>query len=379
MPLYEQGIQTPYASLAVIPNEVYGRAINWNINRTPLFSRAGKHPVNSMSFLITAGKYLPGTTTMNDSGGISNSDTTMTVTDGTIFMVGDVINVESEYMLVTAVSGNDLTITRAYGGTTAASHADALTVYRIANSRTGAEVDQLALNLIPTTLTQYLQTFQHPYQTGGSLESASPAYALPPGVRSVSDYQKMLSMQACADDFERSAYYGKGVALAASTTRPAQSGLRAILSTNNTTSPTNASAYKPSDLIRDTIQKCYDGGGSPNVMLVSSDFLTGLATWGHAAQRIPAGENSFGTPIDTFECPFLTGITIIPAPLLRPGSAICCTFEEIRVAIKRQMHDKPRGSRGDAVEGDIIFEAAVDVTNEAHHAWVSGITAFSAT
>lgn len=379
MPIYEQGIQTPYASLAVIPNPVYGRAINYNINRTPLFSRARKRPESGLQFLVTSGRYLPGTTTMNDSGGIDNAVTTMTVTDGTMFMVGDVIQVESEYMLVTAVSGNDLTITRAYASTSAASHADALTVYRISNSRTGAEVDQNALNLIPTTVTQNLQTFQHPYQTGGSLESASASYALPPGMRSVSEYQKSLAMQAAADDFERSSYYGKGVALAASTTRPAQKGLKTLLTTNNTTSPTNASAYKPSDLIRDTVQKCYDGGGNPDVMIVSNDFMTGLATWGHAAQRLTAGANVFGTPIDVFECPFLNGINLVPSPMLRSGSAICTTSSEIAVAVKRQMFDKPRGSRGDATEGDIIFEAAIEVVNEAHHAWLEGITAFSAT
>jgi len=379
MPAYEQGIQTPYASLAVIPNPVYGRAINYNINRTPLFSRARKRPESGLSFLVTSGRYLPGTTTMNDSGGINNSVTTMTVTDGSMFMVGDVIQVESEYMLVTAVSTNDLTITRAYAGTSAASHADALTIYRIGNSRTGGEVDQNALSLIPTTTTQYLQTFQHPYQTAGSLESASASYALPPGMSSVSEYQKSLAMQACADDFERTSYYGKGVALAASTTRAAQVGLKALLTTNNTTSPTNASAYKPSDLIRDTIQKCYDGGGAPDIMLCSTDFLSGLSTWGHAVQRLDAGANVFGTPIEVFECPFLNGISIVPTPMLRSGSAVCTTFSEVSVAVKRQMNDKPRGSRGDAVEGDIIFEAAVEVVNEAHHAWVEGITAFSAT
>jgi hypothetical protein len=37
-----------------------------------------------------------------------------------------------------------------------------------------------------------------------------------------------------------------------------------------------------------------------------------------------------------------------------------------------------RGNRGDMLEGDWIMEGAVEVVNEAHHAWVDGITAFSA-
>jgi len=65
---------------------------------------------------------------MNDSGGISNSDTTMTVTNGAYFRKGDLLKIESEYVMVTGVSGNDLTITRGYAGSTAASHADALAI-----------------------------------------------------------------------------------------------------------------------------------------------------------------------------------------------------------------------------------------------------------
>ncbi len=70
----------------------------------------------------------PITDVMNDAGGIDDSTTTMTVTNGSYFRYGDVIQVESEKMLVTAVSGNDLTVVRSWGTPAAASHADALTI-----------------------------------------------------------------------------------------------------------------------------------------------------------------------------------------------------------------------------------------------------------
>jgi hypothetical protein len=46
--------------------------------------------------------------------------------------------------------------------------------------------------------------------------------------------------------------------------------------------------------------------------------------------------------------------------------------------MKRNEFWNPRGSRGDAVEGDWIAEGAIEVENEQHHAWLEGITAFSA-
>jgi hypothetical protein len=106
--------------------------------------------------------------------------------------------------------------------------------------------------------------------------------------------------------------------------------------------------------------------------------MTGLAIWGHAAQRIEAGSNIFGTPIEVFEAPFLGGITLIEAPLLKPSTAIALTSSEVRLRMKRNEFWNPRGSRGDAIEGDWVAEGAIEVENEAHHAWVEGITAFSA-
>jgi flagellin len=54
------------------------------------------------------------------------SSTALAVSDGTKFSVGDVIQIEDELMQVTAKpgtnSGNDLTVTRGYAGTTAAAH-----------------------------------------------------------------------------------------------------------------------------------------------------------------------------------------------------------------------------------------------------------------
>ena len=47
--------------------------------------------------------------------------------------------------------------------------------------------------------------------------------------------------------------------------------------------------------------------------------------------------------------------------------------------MKRNEFWNPRGSRGDAFEGDWIAEGAIEIENPSHHAWVEGITAFSAT
>jgi hypothetical protein len=379
MPLYEGGPLTQFTAFnaGVIPNDVFGVAINWFVNRTPLVSRLPKLPTGSPQFLVTNDNYRPRSNPMNNGAALSSTATSVVVSDASIFDVGDVIQIEQEYMLVTAVTGstNTLSITRGYAGTTAAGHNDLLPVYLVSNSRTGAEINVTSVSRIPQAVTQYCQTVQHAYQVGGALQ-ADTNYVT--GFATPLDRDRMLAMQHVMDDFESACYYGKGVPLSAGTSRPLMKGIASLIVTNNVTSPTNAAAYKPSDLVRDTLQACFNGGGNPTVLLVSTDFLSGFAVWGHAAMRLPAGSNVFGTPIDLFEAPFLSGISIIPAPLLRPGTAICLSDPEVRIRLKRPMIDKPRGSRGDAFEGDIIIEGAIEIDNEAHHAWVSGVTAYAA-
>ncbi|MGO9598113.1 MAG: DUF5309 family protein [Isosphaeraceae bacterium] len=383
MPLYEGGPLTQFTAFnaGVIPNDVFGVAINWFVNRTPLVSRLAKLPTGAPQFLVTNDNYRPRSNPLNNGAQVTTTATTIGMTDASIFDIGDVLQLEQEYLLVTGTpdsgtsAANTLTVTRGYAGTAAAAHNDQLPVFLVSNSRTGAELNVTSVSRIPQAVTQYCQTVQHAYQVGGALQSDHNYIT---GFATPLDRDRMLAIQHVMDDFESACYYGKGVPISATGSRPLMKGISSLLQTNVVTTPTNGAAYKPSDLVRDTMQACFNGGGNPTVLVVSTDFLSGFAVWGHAAMRLNAGSNVFGTPIDLFEAPFLSGISIIPAPLLRPGTAICLSDPEVRIRLKRPMIDKPRGSRGDAFEGDIIMEGAIEVDNEAHHAWVTGVTAFAA-
>ena len=62
-------------------------------------------------------------TDLNDAG-MDTTKTTIAVDDGTQFEIGQTILIGTEQMLVTGISSNNLTCTRALNGTTAAAHAD---------------------------------------------------------------------------------------------------------------------------------------------------------------------------------------------------------------------------------------------------------------
>lgn len=361
----------------VIPPDVFGIAINWFVNRTPLFSRVPKLPVGSVEFRITNDNYRPSSTALNNGGSVTNVATSFVVADASSFLKGDLVQIDNEVMRVSAdptIASNTLTVTRGYGGTTAASHTDTTAVYLIGNARLGNEINQTGISRIPAPVSQYCQTIQHPYQVGGSLASTTNYVS---GLGSPLQRDKMMGLQHAMDDFERSAYYGVGQAPTASLP-PAMKGLKSLMTTNKVTAPTNAGAYKPDDLIRDTVQACFANGGKPDTLIVSTNFLQGLAVWSNHVQRLAPNTTIFGDPVDTFAVSFLPNMDIVPSPLLRPFTAVALSSREVRARIKRPMVDYPRGRRGDAEEGDIILEAAIELDNEAHHAWVEGITAFSA-
>lgn len=366
-------------------NDVTVAIRNWYANRNPLYTRLRHVPTDRVDFLMYTHKYRARSTTLGVAIS-SNATTALTFADTTFLMNHDVLelvdsstgNTERVQVNGDPTGATTVNVTRGVSGTAAlASVANGSTVNLIGSSRTGSEVNQTGLTTLGGSRTQYCQTFQFPVQVGGSAQTTRAA-VMPGGVQSPFDFNKTMQLQNMVDDIEVSMYRGIGQAPndAAGTTAK-MNGLQTILSTNNTSTPTNAAAYKSSDFIRDTLQACRTGGGEPNLLLVATNFMSAFAIWGQAIMRIPAGETVFGVPIELFEAPFLRGAYIVEAPLLPPFSAICLTFDEVYFRPKRNSYWQPRGIRGDMAEGDWLSEGAIEVVNESHHAYVSGITAFS--
>jgi hypothetical protein len=388
---YLQGFLGTYQAGIEARNDITVAVRNWFANRNPLVTRLPYVPVERVDFLMYGHSYRSRSTTLTT--GLTSSTTTgLVLGDSSFLMNHDVLQLidstsgSSEYVQINGdpTSTVNVTVLRGVSGTTATtSVAAASTVWLVGNSRTGAEVGQTGLTTIGTSRTQYCQTFQFPVQIGGSAQTAR-AQVMPGGIQSPFDFNMTIQLQNMVDDIEYTCCYGLSQAPTADTTgtdtatTAKMNGLRAIIVSNNVTSPTNASAYGSTDLIRDTLQAARTGGGEPDLLVVSTNFMSGFATWGQAVQRVPAGETVFGTPINVLEAPFLHGVTIVEAPLLKPYTAIALTSSEVYIRNKRNPYWNLRGNRGDMVEGDWIAELAIEVVNEGHHAWVEGITAFSA-
>lgn len=122
--------------------------------------------IGTERLLVTGRANVSSTQTQQGAGAgtASNADVTLAITDGTKFFAGEVVTLDSERMLVVDVTGNNLTVKRAWDGTVLATHTGAtvyvsrlLTVTRGAQGTTAAThlaADAVSVHLVPSLVKQ---------------------------------------------------------------------------------------------------------------------------------------------------------------------------------------------------------------------------------
>lgn len=80
-------------------------------------------------------RLVDSTANVNEGAAFAAGDTTLTVTDGTQFTVGEYIQIDNEILRVTTISTNDLTVVRGELGTADKAHADSTDVYHVVGGR----------------------------------------------------------------------------------------------------------------------------------------------------------------------------------------------------------------------------------------------------
>ncbi len=399
IPAFTQTPVTLYPWLAYKPTTVYGIAQQWFLPRSPFMSRFPTETTNAVEFKMVGHNFRSRVTKVVNAA--SATDTIITVADASILMNGDSVKFDSgeaaELVGAPDIVANTIRIARGKGGTTAAAITAQSTLFNMGNSRTGSEKFQAGISPLPSSTSQYVQTFQHIVSVSGLVQAVGRqgGFPVPPGQASPFDADKMRAMQNLVDDVEVSSLVGIGEPLSSVNARPKQKGLFYILRTTNlgpggtangfSGEPRNRTAYKPTDFEKDVLGPIRASGGKPALMMISNQFRTGLVQWGFTLQVINSGQTYFGVPVETYYSPFLGAIQIIENMWLDvcfPGSASAIVLTEgmIRYRVLEQLDFKAYGRQGDtgaAGEGDWIHRCGLEVDNEQMHGMVQGITDFA--
>jgi hypothetical protein len=314
----------------------------------------------------------PTSSTISDAGGISDSDTTMGVAAGTgqYFTEGDILKIENELVYVSARSTDSLTIVRAFGGSTNASHADTTAIALVTKARLeGADYDTGHTTVVSAPY-NHTQILSEAVLITGS-EEVNPKYGISDtmayniskligggdGLGSKGKAGK-LAILLC-----KSFYYGKRAPGSATTAR-AMGGFNQYVTTNVTDVASGALTLKH---IEDKMQACYDAGGSPDTIITGSWGRRKISNFFKGAIRTERSEERGGAVITHIMTDFgeLEVIWDKWCPtnelyIIDPAKMGWLTF--------RAFDLKDRASTGDYMVKEVLGEFSFVLTNETSHA-----------
>jgi hypothetical protein len=195
--------------------------------------------------------------------GLASSSTTTTFTPATanLYQPGDVLLIGTEQIWVSAVASGIPTVTRGFGSTTKATHANASAVSFISRARIdGDDADNSPSTEIASNY-NYTQIFQRTIEVARSKEKLAEY-----GVSSWESYMTDKYMKEQMMLLNKLPFYGKRYAGTASAARTA-GGLRTFV-TNNLTDCSSAALTRKN--IDDTAQNIWSDGGNPSLIITGA-------------------------------------------------------------------------------------------------------------
>jgi hypothetical protein len=311
----------------------------------------------------------PRTGTLNEALDDSELGVDVQTGEGAYLKAGDILKVESELMYVASVATDTATVVRAFGGSTAATHADDTAWDKV----TIARLEGAAFTKGHTTTVDipynYTQIIEEAIEITRS-EKKNPKY----GYSDTMAYhlEKLIGGGSIGQKFKagvlpimlvKTFYHGLRAAGSATASR-AMGGFNQFVTTNVTNM---ASAALTRKAIEDAMQACFDAGGSPDTIVCGSWARRKISSFYEGAIHTERSEERGGSTITTVVTDFgeleVMWDKWCPANqlyILDPSKMGWITFDAFDV----YDHD----SGGDSTVKDVVGEFGFVLVNEDAHA-----------
>lgn len=217
-------------------------------------------------------------TTASDSTDLTDVTATVTigVADGDLFHVGDVVQMDDEYVWVSAISSDVLTVVRDFGSGTAATHATNVSMYIRYNARLEGAASSDSPWTEFTSNTNASTILQKEVEISRD-DKLFPNY----GVADLKTYRIDMNMDIMMEQLNRIPYYGQRAA-GTKTTARSTGGFGTFITTN-------ATALSSATLLRSHIdtefQQIFAAGGKTDLIICDAwfqrkinDFYEGFVT-----------------------------------------------------------------------------------------------------
>ncbi len=313
---------------------------------------------------------------VNDGTGMIAGDTTMVVDNGSYFKVGDVVLIPrtGEQVLVTAVSTNDLTVTRGWGVTAAAAIVDNEPITIVANASAEGVTSPTAKTTKPSTVVNYTEIIRTPFGVTGT-EDASELY----GGKDMSYLSKKAGIEH-KKDIERSFLFGeKKEDTSGSTPRRFTGGLRQWITTN----VTDASGALTESELETFCRSIFRYGSKRKTLLASPLVISAINSWAAGKLQTVSSDKTYGIDITQL----ITGhgrLNIVKHDLLEQSySGYAFAIDTDNLAYRflngrdTKLKTNVQANNSDTREDEYLSEVGLHVMQEKTMGILKGVTSYS--
>jgi hypothetical protein len=327
---------------------------------------------------------LPNSSTINQTTFTPNATdaTSLTVTHGSRFRIGDQIRAESgrEVMLVTAISTNVLTVVRGYGGTTKQAMSNGLKINIIGNAALEGDDRPATRFTNRSRKRNYTQIFSAAVEVSGSMRAVRLH-----GIADEVDYQKQERIREILRDLEHSVIAGVAPASAqqgSSSVRRTMNGIIPSIVTNAFEPgvggfPQGGGAATRLDdaMLNAALRRVWEESGArPDTIVVSGTQKRRINEFMSAGRRFESQDTDFRNMVNVFESDF--GVCRVILSRWVPTDS-CLVLDSSRIAVLplagRSLQFKTLASGGDSEVGMVVGEYTLEFKNESAHGMIRGL------
>lgn len=330
---------------------------------------------------------LPNTDTLNQ-GSFSPDPltaTSLTVSSGGRFKVGDQVKPggSTEVMFVTAVSGNTLTVVRAYGGTVAAALTNGMKLSILGNAALEGDDAAPAKQTNRARKQNYTQIFSATVNVSGSMQAAR-AY----GVADEVDYQRQERMRELLRDLENCVINGVAPGSnpqGSSAIRRTMNGMVKQIVTNSfepDTGPIPSGGGAGSDELNEAVLNAAlraiweQSSGKVDTIVVSGAQKRRINGFTSQSRQYQPEDTRFRNLVSVYESDF--GVCrVILSRWVPPTMALLLDSSRIEVMPLRgrSFGYRPLAATGDSVHGQVLGEYTLEFKNENAHGVIKNLAA----
>jgi hypothetical protein len=266
----------------------------------------------------------------------------------------------SEYLIITAIAGNTITVDRAIGGTLANSFAGLASIDVISDAALEGDDVTQDTSGVRSRKQNFVQLFKKDVIVSGTQE----AVTLLGGVNDEFSYQMQQRLREGLRDLEKAVINSilTGNTIGSSTVRRTMKGLRQFLATNiNSVGPTLTESW-----LGNALKSAWSNGGTDIDCIVAGVNYKRVIDSFNASRKLIANEDMrFSNLVSEYESTF--GILkVVLSRWMPTDEALILSTQRVKVLPLqgRSFQFKEVASQGDSRKGMIIGEYTAEIRNE---------------